>query len=86
MLNLAQLSFIAFPLPLLGIIVPLVVWVLKKDKVKNVNDNGKAILDFQITWALFLFSYYIFLVLSIFLLWNSSLTLHNDYYSNFLRL
>lgn len=64
-LNLSQLSFLAFPV--LGIIVPLVVWVLKKDKVKNVNDNGKAILNFQITWTLFLFSYYTFLVLSIFL-------------------
>jgi transcriptional regulator with XRE-family HTH domain len=56
LLNLSQLSFLAFPL--LGIILPLVIWVLKKDKVKNVNETGKAILNFQITWTILLFSLY----------------------------
>lgn len=64
LLNLSQLSFLAFPL--LGIIIPLVIWILKKDKVKNVNENGKAILNFQITWTLLLFSFYSLLVLSVF--------------------
>jgi len=52
-LNLSALSFIAFPL--LGVIVPLAIWILKKDKVSNVNEIGKRLLNFQISWCLMLF-------------------------------
>jgi uncharacterized Tic20 family protein len=57
MLNLSQLGFLAFPL--LGIIIPLAVWILKKDKVKSVDEHGKAILNFQISWVILLFVFYI---------------------------
>lgn len=64
-LNLSQLSFIAFPL--LGIILPLIIWIMKKDKVKNVDSFGKSILNFQISWTLLLFLYYLlFMVFMIF--------------------
>lgn len=53
-LNLSQLSFIAFPI--LGIIVPLIIWILQKDKIKSVEQMGKSILNFQITWALIFFT------------------------------
>jgi uncharacterized Tic20 family protein len=65
LLNLSQLSFLAFPL--LGIILPLVIWVLKKDKVKNVNETGKSILNFQISWTILLFSLYVFMIISMFM-------------------
>jgi len=51
-LNLSQLSYLAFPL--LGIIIPLVIWIIKKDKIKNVDKYGKVILNFQISWFLLL--------------------------------
>jgi transcriptional regulator with XRE-family HTH domain len=63
MLNLSQISFIAFPL--LGIILPLAIWILKKDKIKNVNELGKSILNFQITWTTLLFSIYILFIASL---------------------
>lgn len=53
-LNLSQLSFIAFPI--LGILIPLIIWVLQKEKIKKVDEIGKSILNFQITWALIFFS------------------------------
>ncbi len=53
LLNLSQLGFIAFPL--LGILIPLIIWTSKKDKIKDVNQVGKSILNFQITWTLLLF-------------------------------
>lgn len=56
-LNLSALGFLFFPL--LGILIPLILWISKKDKVKNVNEMGKAILNFQITWVLFFFVFYI---------------------------
>jgi len=55
-LNLSALSFIAFPL--LGIIVPLTLWFLKKDKIKNLNEMGKRLMNFQISWCILLFLLY----------------------------
>ncbi|TCD01266.1 helix-turn-helix domain-containing protein [Pedobacter psychroterrae] len=54
--NLSALSFIAFPL--LGIIVPLAIWILKRDKIKYANEMGKRLLNFQISWCLLIFFVY----------------------------
>ncbi|MBB2147112.1 DUF4870 domain-containing protein [Pedobacter sp. LMG 31464] len=56
-LNLSALSFVVFPL--LGLIVPIALWVLKRDKVKNVDETGKKIINFQITWCILLGLLYI---------------------------
>jgi len=56
-LNLSALSFIAFPL--LGVIVPLALWFLKKDKIKGLSQMGKSLLNFQITWCITTFIIYI---------------------------
>lgn len=53
LLNLSQLCFIAFPL--LGILIPLIIWTSKKDKIKYIDNVGKSILNFQISWTLLLF-------------------------------
>jgi len=66
LLNFSQLGFLAFPI--LGIIIPLVIWILKKDKVKNVDRIGKSILNFQITWTIVLFLTY--------LVWGLNIVLH----------
>ena len=54
-LQLSQLGFIFFPI--LGIILPLAIWLLQKDKAKLLNETGKKILNFQISWNLFLIIY-----------------------------
>ena len=54
-LNLSQLLFIAFPI--LGILVPFIIWILEKENVKGVDETGKSILNFQITWSLVFFSF-----------------------------
>ncbi|MBC9794894.1 helix-turn-helix domain-containing protein [Sinomicrobium weinanense] len=59
-LSLSQLGFLAFPL--LGIIIPLAIWILKKDKTKYVDSVGKSILNFQITWTIVLFALYVFFI------------------------
>jgi len=60
-LNLAQLSFIIFPF--LGILIPLIIWISNKDKIKDMDRVGKSILNFQISWTLLLFT----LVIGLFL-------------------
>ncbi|WP_430974499.1 DUF4870 domain-containing protein [Sunxiuqinia rutila] len=52
-LNLSALSFILFPL--LGILVPLILWISKKDKIKDVDQVARNLLNFQISWSMFLF-------------------------------
>lgn len=61
-LNLSALSFIIFPL--LGILVPLIIWISKKDKIRNINKIAKDLLNFQITWTMLLFIGFIGIVLS----------------------
>ena len=63
-LNLSALSFILFPL--LGILIPLIIWISKKDKIRNVNEIAKDILNFQITWTMLLFIGYIVIIVSVF--------------------
>jgi len=61
-LNLSALSFILFPL--LGILVPLIIWISKKDKIRNSNKIAKDLLNFQLTWTMMLFVGYILVVIS----------------------
>jgi len=62
LLNLSQLGFLAFPL--LGILIPLIIWTSKKDKIKDVEQVGKSILNFQISWTLLLFLMAIFIFIT----------------------
>jgi len=49
-LNLSALTFLFFPL--LGILVPLIMWISKKDKLKDINRIGKDVINFEITWTI----------------------------------
>ncbi len=42
-------AFAGFLIPLGNIIAPLVIWLLKKDEMPFVNDQGKESINFQIT-------------------------------------
>ncbi|BDD08223.1 hypothetical protein FUAX_06550 [Fulvitalea axinellae] len=63
-LNLSALCYLLFPL--LGVIVPLVIWVFQKDKIRGINEVAKDLLNFQITWVLALFGGYILLFVIVF--------------------
>ncbi|MDN3689437.1 helix-turn-helix domain-containing protein [Cyclobacterium jeungdonense] len=56
-MNLSALTFLVFPI--IGILVPLIMWISKKDRLKDINEIGKSNLNFQITWTLMLFLGYI---------------------------
>ena len=51
LMNLSALGFLFFPI--LGIIMPLIMWIFKKEKLKYVDELGKSILNFQISWTLY---------------------------------
>lgn len=50
LMNWTSFSFLLNPI--LGIVIPLGMWMLKREKVKFVDDSGKKIINFQITWTL----------------------------------
>jgi len=52
-MNLSALTFIFFPL--LGIIVPFMLWTSRKDKLKNINKIARDLINFEITWTIALF-------------------------------
>ena len=52
-MNLSALTFIFFPL--LGILVPFMLWSSRKGKIKNINEIGRALINFEITWTISLF-------------------------------
>ena len=47
--HFSVLAFMIFPLG--NIILPLIFWIGKKDHIKHVRNNGKSLLNFQITWT-----------------------------------
>jgi transcriptional regulator with XRE-family HTH domain len=50
--NLSALSFIIFPL--LGIFLPLALWISSRKKLNNIDKPCKRLINFQISWCLFL--------------------------------
>ena len=52
-MNLSALTFIFFPL--LGIIVPFMLWTSRRDKLKNINKIARDLINFEITWTILLF-------------------------------
>jgi transcriptional regulator with XRE-family HTH domain len=63
--NLSALSFLIFQL--LGILVPLIIWIPKKDKIQNLNKIATDLLNFQITWTMLLFVGYISVIIPAFI-------------------
>ena len=66
-LNLSALAFI--PFPLLGILIPFIMWSSKKGKLKGLDNLGRDLINFQINWTLLL----IIIPLSMLLLAKASL-------------
>lgn len=60
LINLSALSFLLFPI--LGILMPLAVWMFKRDKIKYMNETGRYLINFQITWCLMLLIVFLWLI------------------------
>jgi len=54
LMNLTQLAFLAFPL--LGVIIHLIIWLTNRNRVRDVDEVGQSILNFQTSWSILLFS------------------------------
>ena len=62
-MNIAALSFVIFPI--LGILIPFIMWTSKKDQIKDVHKIGVRLINFEITWFVFLFLIPLLLFLSV---------------------
>jgi transcriptional regulator with XRE-family HTH domain len=63
LLHLSALAFLV-PLPGLGVLAPLVLWLLYRDKIEAVEAMGRRILNFQMTWLLVMGLLYAFILFS----------------------
>lgn len=61
LINLSGLSIILNPF--LGVIIPLALWVSKRDKVLHADETGKKLINFQITWLLALSLFIILIII-----------------------
>lgn len=52
-LNTSALLFLLFPI--LGVIVPFILWANNKDKIRHARQVGAEIINFQITWSILYF-------------------------------
>lgn len=64
LMNLVSLSF--WIIPLGNLFIPLILWVIKRDKVKGVNQLGRRILNFQLTWCLVTYGFVLITLLGLF--------------------
>lgn len=75
-LHLSVLTFIIIPLG--NIILPMILWLTKRDKIVDLNEQGTDLLNFQILWTLIV---NVFLITFVFLRIQ-----HSGYYKVFLYL
>jgi transcriptional regulator with XRE-family HTH domain len=61
LINLSGLSLILNPF--LGLIIPLALWVSKRDKVVHADETGKELINFQISWLMMLSLFIIIFVI-----------------------
>lgn len=59
LLSLSSISYILHPF--LGLLIPIVLWYLKKNKILKVDEVGRKLISFQITWQLVFFGYFAYL-------------------------
>lgn len=52
--HLSVISFLVIPIG--NIILPLILWLTKKDKIIGLNEAGKNLLNFQIIWTILTFT------------------------------
>ena len=51
-LYLELLSFTAFIFPVGQVAGPLILWLVKKDTIPQVNEEGKRVINFNLSWLL----------------------------------
>lgn len=56
-LNLSALSFLFFPL--FGIVVPFILWMVKRGQSHNIDRAAKKLIIFQTLWCVLLASFYV---------------------------
>ncbi|GAB3913176.1 hypothetical protein GCM10028803_56980 [Larkinella knui] len=64
LMNLSALSF--WVIPLGNIFIPMALWVMKRNEVKGVNELGRRMINFQLTWTFITFSLVFGLVFNVF--------------------
>lgn len=53
MCHLSSFAGVIAPIPFINLIAPLIIWMVKKDEHPFIDDNGREVLNFQISLAIY---------------------------------
>ena len=53
-LYLELLAFTVFEFPFGNVVGPLVLWLVKKETIPRVNEEGKKVINFNLSWSLWI--------------------------------
>jgi transcriptional regulator with XRE-family HTH domain len=70
-IHISALSLIVFPL--LGVLLPYILWVAKRNQIQGIDTTGKRVLNFQITWCIIFAVIYAFIISSTIFHFNISI-------------
>lgn len=76
-LNISALTFLFFPI--LGIILPYILWRTKRNRVKGLNKIGREVVNFQITWSLIFYLWYMIVLI---IMYNDPMSVINMFVPN----
>lgn len=62
LLNLSALTFLVFPL--MNVVIPMAIWINKRDQIENAGEVGKRIINFQILWTVTTFFAFLIVLLT----------------------
>ena len=74
LINFSALGFLMYPF--LGIILPMILWVIFKDEITLANKTGKKVMKSQAIWCGLLFAVYLYII--IFKIFNLNLLVLKD--------
>lgn len=75
-IHLSALSFIVFPL--LGILLPFILWIAKGRQIQNISTTARRVLNFQITWCTVFGIYYGFLIGGMFMHFENPISMRAE--------
>ncbi len=55
MCHLSSFAGIVCPIPFINVLAPLIVWMVKRDEHPFIDDNGREVINFQISLAIYTF-------------------------------
>ncbi|QST02858.1 DUF4870 domain-containing protein (plasmid) [Pontibacillus sp. ALD_SL1] len=65
MLHLSQMIGLVIPMPLITLVAPLVLWLVKKEESSMINDHGREAVNFQLSLLIYGIAFMVFTIVTL---------------------